>query len=103
MELLLHWIIYTADVQNLLLHVSRLQGCHYQGVSTAITVVLLLNTVHTTLPRLYPYLAFEVAPAMIANHLVKTAVPPVTAYMQREAISLLSLNTNILWVVSTVL
>ena len=79
--------------KNLLLHVSTLHGCHHQGVSTAIIIVLLLNTVHTTLPGLYPYLAFEVAPAMIANHLAKTAVPPVTAYMEREAISLLSLNT----------
>jgi hypothetical protein len=73
--------------------VSTLNRCHHQGVSTAITIVFLLNTVHTTLPGLYPYLAFEMAPATIANHLVKTAIPPVTAYMECEATSLLSSNT----------
>jgi len=102
-ELLLHRIIYTADAQTLFLHVSTLHGCHHHGVFTAITIVHLLNTEHThTLPGLYPQWAFVMAPATIANHLVKTAVPPVTAYMERVAIPLLSLNTNILWVVSTV-
>jgi hypothetical protein len=79
--------MYTADANNLLLHVSTLHGCHHQRV-------FLLNTEYThSTTRTVPYLVFEVAIATIADHLVKTAVPAFTAYMQLEEISWLSLNT----------
>jgi hypothetical protein len=37
--------IYTTDGQNLLLHVSAIYECHYQGVITLLKVVLALDMV----------------------------------------------------------
>ena len=36
----LQWNIYTRNAQDLLLRVSALHGCHYQGVLTVVKVVL---------------------------------------------------------------